>query len=78
MKTSTFNAIVIVLAFVFGWVIFEFFLPSFIKDGGPLVILLIALVIMLIAVIVERMAYIEESQWQRYFDSIFKECTTSS
>jgi biopolymer transport protein ExbB len=54
MKTSTFNAIVIVLAFVFGWVIFEFFLPSFIKEGGPLVILLIALVIMLIAVVVER------------------------
>ena len=54
MKTSTFNAIVIVLAFIFGWVIFEFFLPSFIKEGGYLVISLIALVIMLIAVIVER------------------------
>ena len=54
MKTSTFNAIVIVLAFIVGWVIFEFFLPSFIKEGGPLVILLIALVIMLIAVVVER------------------------
>ncbi|RPI05632.1 MAG: MotA/TolQ/ExbB proton channel family protein [Ignavibacteriae bacterium] len=54
MKTSTFNAIVIVLAFVFGWVIFEYMLPSFIKEGGPLVISLIALVIMLIAVIVER------------------------
>jgi len=54
MKTSTFNGIVIVLSFVFGWVIFEFFLPQFIKDGGPLVIGLIALVIMLIAVIVER------------------------
>ncbi|MCX6120030.1 MAG: MotA/TolQ/ExbB proton channel family protein [Ignavibacteriales bacterium] len=54
MKTSTFNAIVIVLAFVFGWVIFEYFLPSFIKEGGVLVIGLIAIVIMLIAVVVER------------------------
>ena len=54
MKTSTFNAIVIVLAFVFGWVIFEYFLPSFIKEGGVLVIGLIALVIILIAVVVER------------------------
>jgi biopolymer transport protein ExbB len=54
MKTSTFNGIVIVLAFVFGWVIYEYFLPAFIKDGGALVILLVALVIMLIAVVVER------------------------
>jgi biopolymer transport protein ExbB len=61
MKTSTFNAIVIVLAFVFGWVIFEYFLPQFIKDGGPLVILLIALVIMLIAVMVERWLTIKKA-----------------
>ena len=61
MKTSTFNAIVIVLAFVFGWVIFEFFLPTFIKEGGPLVIGLIALVIMLIAVIVERMLTLKKA-----------------
>jgi biopolymer transport protein ExbB len=61
MKTSTFNAIVIVLAFVFGWVIFEFFLPTFIKEGGPLVISLIALVIMLIAVIVERMLTLKKA-----------------
>jgi biopolymer transport protein ExbB len=61
MKTSTFNAIVIVLAFVFGWVIFEFFLPSFIKEGGYLVISLIALVIMLIAVIVERMLTLKKA-----------------
>ncbi len=61
MKTSTFNAIVIIIAFVFGWVIFEVFLPSFIKEGGPLVILLIALVIMLIAVIVERMLTLKKA-----------------
>jgi biopolymer transport protein ExbB len=61
MKTSTFNAIVIVLAFVFGWVIFQFFLPSVIKDGGPLVIALIALVIMLIATIVERMLTLKKA-----------------
>jgi len=54
MKTSTFNTIVIVLAFVVGWVIFEYTLPKFIQEGGPLVISLIALVIMLIAVVIER------------------------
>jgi len=36
-------------------VIFQFFLPGFIKEGGPLVIALVALIIMLIATIVERM-----------------------
>jgi biopolymer transport protein ExbB len=61
MKTSTFNAIVIVLAFIVGWVIFEFTLPTFIKDGGPLVIGLIALVIILIAVIIERMLTLKKA-----------------
>jgi biopolymer transport protein ExbB len=61
MKTSTFNTIVIVLAFVVGWVIFEFMLPSFIKEGGPLVISLVALVIMLVAVIVERMLTLKKA-----------------
>jgi biopolymer transport protein ExbB len=61
MKTSTFNAIVIVLAFVFGWVIFEYFLPGFLKEGGPLVIALIALIIMLIAVAVERLLTLKKA-----------------
>ncbi|MGD0591569.1 MAG: MotA/TolQ/ExbB proton channel family protein [Bacteroidota bacterium] len=61
MKTSTFNAIVIVLAFIVGWVIFEFTLPPVIKDGGPLVIGLIALVIILIAVIIERMLTLKKA-----------------
>ncbi|MGA3286195.1 MAG: MotA/TolQ/ExbB proton channel family protein [Bacteroidota bacterium] len=61
MKTSTFNAIVIVLAFIVGWIIFEFTLPTFIKDGGPLVIGLIALVIILIAVIIERMLTLKKA-----------------
>jgi biopolymer transport protein ExbB len=54
MKTSVFNTIVLVVAFVVAYVIFEFMLPKFIKDGGYLVVSLIALIIMLIAFIVER------------------------
>jgi biopolymer transport protein ExbB len=61
MKTSTFNTIVIVLAFVVGWVIFEYMLPKVITDGGPLVVGLIALVIMLIAVIIERMLTLKKA-----------------
>ncbi len=61
MKTSTFNAIVIAIAFVVGYVIFEFMLPKFITDGGPLVIALLALIIMLIAVISERMLTLKKA-----------------
>jgi biopolymer transport protein ExbB len=61
MKTSTFNTIVIILAFVVGWGIFEYTLPKVITDGGPLVILLIALVIMLIAVVIERLLTLKKA-----------------
>jgi biopolymer transport protein ExbB len=61
MKTSTFNTIVIILSFVVGWVIFEFMLPTFIKEGGYLVVSLIALVIMLIAVVIERMLTLKKA-----------------
>ena len=54
MKNSVFNTIVIITAIVVGYVIFEFMLPDFIKEGGPLVISLIALVIMLVAYVFER------------------------
>jgi biopolymer transport protein ExbB len=54
MKTSVFNTIVLIVSFILGYVIYEYMLPKFIQDGGPLVILLVAIVIMLIAVIFER------------------------
>jgi biopolymer transport protein ExbB len=54
MKNAVFNVIVFVVALVVGYLIFEYALPKYIKDGGPLVILLITLFIMLLAVVVER------------------------
>jgi biopolymer transport protein ExbB len=54
MKSSFFNSLVFIGSMVVGWVIFEFTLPKFIKDGGYLVISLIGLVIMLITFIFER------------------------
>ncbi|MBN1398269.1 MAG: MotA/TolQ/ExbB proton channel family protein [Bacteroidetes bacterium] len=61
MKTSTFNTIVFIAAFAVGYVIFEFFLPPFIKEGGYLVIALIALVVMLISVTVERILTLKKA-----------------
>ncbi len=55
MKQGLFIALVLVLAFVIGWIIFEFFLPDYIKAGGPLVIVLIAFSVMVITFTIERM-----------------------
>jgi biopolymer transport protein ExbB len=62
MKTGTFNLIVLTVAFAVGYVIYEFTLPQFIKDGGPLVVSLIALVIMLLAYIFERTIVLRKAQ----------------
>jgi biopolymer transport protein ExbB len=62
MKTSVFNTIVLVVSFAIGFVIFEFMLPKFIKDGGYLVISLIALAIMLLAFIIERILSLRKAQ----------------
>lgn len=62
MKTSTFNMIVLVVAGVAGYAIYEYALPKFLQDGGPLVALLIALVVMLVAFIFERFFSIRKAQ----------------
>jgi biopolymer transport protein ExbB len=62
MKTSTFNTIVIVSAAVAGYAIYEYALPKFLQDGGPLVALLMALIIMLLAYIFERLFSIRKAQ----------------
>lgn len=62
MKTSTFNLIVLVVAAIFGYAIYDFALPKFLKDGGPLVALLIALIIMLVAFVFERVFSIRKAQ----------------
>jgi len=62
MKTGTFNTIVIVAALAIGYVIYEYMLPQFIKDGGPLVITLIALVIMLFSFVFERVIVLRKAQ----------------
>lgn len=54
MKSSYFNSLVFIGSLAVGYVIYEFMLPPFIKDGGPLVITLIALVVMLVTFIIER------------------------
>lgn len=62
MKQGTFNTVLIVAAFVIGFIIFEFMLPEFIQKGGPLVVALIALSIMVVTYVIERILSLRKAQ----------------
>jgi biopolymer transport protein ExbB len=61
MKQSVFITIVMIVAFVAAYFIF-INLPKFVRDGGPLVISLIALVIMVVTFVFERMFSLRKAQ----------------
>lgn len=61
MKQSVFNAVLLVVSFVAAYFIFEN-LPKFIKDGGYLVIALIAMTIMVITYVFERIFSLRKAQ----------------
>jgi biopolymer transport protein ExbB len=54
MKQGSLNAIIIFGSIVIGWAIFEFTFPQFVKDGGRLIIGLVAMSIMVVTYIIER------------------------
>jgi biopolymer transport protein ExbB len=61
MKQGVFTTIVLIVAFVAAYFIYQS-LPKFIRDGGPLVISLIALVIMVVTYIFERIFSLRKAQ----------------
>lgn len=54
MKQGSLNIIIIVGALIMGWAIYEFTFPQFVKDGGKLIIGLVALSIMVVTYVIER------------------------
>lgn len=62
MRQSTFITIVLTAAFVVSWVIWQWFLPKFIADGGPLVIALMVLTIMQATYIIERILTLNKAK----------------
>ena len=54
MKQSVFTIVLLTLAMAVSTVIYFYMLPKYIQDGGPIVILLLALSIMVITFIIER------------------------
>jgi biopolymer transport protein ExbB len=61
MKTSTFFAILIIATLAISWAIYQFMLPEFVRDGGPLVISLIMLTLMSLTFVIERLLSLRKS-----------------
>jgi len=62
MKQSVFISIVLVVALIASYFIYDYMLPDYIRDGGPLVIGLIAMTIMVFTFIFERMFSLRKAQ----------------
>ena len=62
MKQSVFTITLLVLAMAVSTVIYYFMLPKFVQDGGPIVILLLALSIMVFTFIVERILSLRRAE----------------
>ena len=75
MKQSVFITIVLVMSILVGFVIWAL-LPEFIKEGGQLVALLIALSVMLFAFIGERLITLRKARGKSTIQSFFKDLVT--
>lgn len=62
MKQSVFITVLLVVAVIISYLIYEYTLPQFIKDGGFLVVGLITLTIMVTTFIVERILSLRKAQ----------------
>jgi biopolymer transport protein ExbB len=61
MRQGVFITVILVAAMIVARVIFQF-LPKYIKDGGPLVVVLIALSLMLFTFVVERLLSLKKAE----------------
>ncbi len=65
MRPGAFIMIIIVLCFIVSYIIFEYFLPQFVKDGGPVVIGLMVLTMLDITFIIERSLTLKKARGKR-------------
>ncbi len=71
MKQSVFITAVLLVALILGFVIWSM-LPSYLKEGGPLVAVLIALAVMLVSFIFERIFTLRKARGKASVQSFFK------
>ena len=62
MKQSVFTSVLLVLTLAVSAVIYYFMLPKFVQDGGPIVILLLALSLMVMTFIIERVLSLRRAE----------------
>lgn len=72
MKQSVFMTLVLVVSLALGFVIW-LNLPENLKEGGPLVAVLIALSIMLVAFIIERLITLKKAKGRTSIQAFFKD-----
>jgi biopolymer transport protein ExbB len=76
VKQSVFVTVLLIGSLAIGFVIFEFMLPEFMKEGGYLVAVLIALSVMLVAYIVERIITLRKARGSASVQSFFRKVVT--
>lgn len=76
MKQSVFVTVNLVGSLAIGFIIFETMLPEFMKEGGYLVAVLIALSVMLVAYIVERIITLRKARGTASVQSFFRKVVT--
>ncbi len=72
MKQSVFIVLILVASFVIGFFIWSQLLPEYLREGGPLVGVLIALLVMLVAFILERLLTLHKAKGKASVQSFFK------
>ncbi len=72
MKQSVFVVLVLIVSFAVGTFIWAQLLPEYLRAGGPLVAVLIALLVMLFAFILERLFTLNKAKGQASVQSFFK------
>ena len=72
MKQSVFIVLVLIVSFAVGVFIWSQLLPEYLRAGGPLVAVLIALLVMLFAFILERLFTLNKAKGQASVQSFFK------
>jgi len=72
VKQGVFVTILLIVSLGLGYIIWYFFLPEFLREGGPLVSVLIALSIMLVAYITERIITLQKARGTSSVQSFFR------
>lgn len=76
MKQSVFIIVLLLISIAVGFIIWGMFLPDYLKEGGPLVAVLIALLVLNLGFIIERWLTLRIARGTSSVQSFFKKVIT--